>query len=71
LLVVPSCLVFECRLHSATANRLVEGGVIECPKHNGRFDYKTGEVKRRPACVDIRTHPVRVEDGKVLLRLPE
>jgi len=53
------------------ADGLVMGEEIECPKHNGRFDYKTGEVKRRPACVDIRTHPVRVHDGKVLLRLPE
>jgi 3-phenylpropionate/trans-cinnamate dioxygenase ferredoxin subunit len=52
------------------ADGLVMGDLIECPKHNGRFDYKTGQVKRRPACVDIRTHPVRVQDGKVLLRLP-
>ena len=41
------------------------GDIIECPKHNGRFDYKTGEVKRRPACVDLRTYPVMVADGRV------
>jgi 3-phenylpropionate/trans-cinnamate dioxygenase ferredoxin subunit len=49
------------------ANGLVMGELIECPKHNGRFNYKTGEAKRAPVCVDIRTHPVKVEGGKVLL----
>ena len=25
---------------------LVIDNIIECPKHNGRFDYRTGEAKR-------------------------
>lgn len=53
------------------ADGFVMGNLIECPKHNGRFDYKTGEVKRRPACVNLRTHPVKVQDGKVLLRVTD
>ncbi len=51
------------------ADGLVMGGIIECPKHNGRFDYKTGEVKRRPACVDLRTYPVTVNDGAVFVQI--
>jgi 3-phenylpropionate/trans-cinnamate dioxygenase ferredoxin subunit len=43
--------------------------VIECPKHNGRFDYRTGEAKRVPACIDLRTYPVKVEGGKVLIQI--
>ena len=46
---------------------LVLGDVIECPKHNGRSDYRTGEAKRAPACVDLRTYPVKLENGKVLI----
>ena len=46
---------------------LVMGGVIECPKHNGRFDYRTGQAKGAPVCVDLRTYPVKVEDDKVLI----
>ena len=49
------------------ADGLVMGTTIECPKHNGRFDYRSGEATRRPACVDLRTHPVKVHDGKVFL----
>jgi 3-phenylpropionate/trans-cinnamate dioxygenase ferredoxin subunit len=48
---------------------LVIDNLIECPKHNGRFDYRTGEAKRAPACVDLRTYPVKVEAGKVLIDL--
>ena len=24
------------------------GDIIECPKHNGRFNYKTGQAKGAP-----------------------
>ena len=48
---------------------LVMDDIIECPKHNGRFDYKTGAARGAPVCVDLRTYPVKVEDGKVFLRI--
>jgi 3-phenylpropionate/trans-cinnamate dioxygenase ferredoxin subunit len=51
------------------ADGLVMDGIIECPKHNGRFNYKTGEARGAPACVNLRTYPVRVEGGMVLMRL--
>jgi 3-phenylpropionate/trans-cinnamate dioxygenase ferredoxin component len=44
---------------------LVMGTIIECPRHNGRFDYRTGEAKRAPVIIDLRTYPTRVEDGTV------
>jgi nitrite reductase/ring-hydroxylating ferredoxin subunit len=43
--------------------------IIECPKHNGRFDYRTGEAKGAPVCINLRTYPVCAEGGKVLLDL--
>ncbi|MBP1804177.1 MocE family 2Fe-2S type ferredoxin [Rubellimicrobium aerolatum] len=51
------------------AGGLVMDHVIECPKHNATFDYRTGQAKRAPACVNLRTHPVRVEGGRVLVGL--
>ncbi|WP_028611556.1 MocE family 2Fe-2S type ferredoxin [Paenibacillus harenae] len=47
------------------ADGYVMGSTIECPKHNGRFDITTGKAKKNPACVDLKTYPVKVEDGKV------
>ncbi len=48
---------------------LVMDDIIECPKHNGRFNYKTGEAKGAPVCVNLKTYPVKVEDGTVFIRV--
>ncbi len=37
--------------------------------HNGRFDFVTGEAKGAPAGVDLVTYPVKVEGGRLLLKL--
>lgn len=55
--------------HVQLADGLVMGHVIECPKHNGRFDYTTGQVLRIPARASLRTYPVKVEGGRVLVDL--
>jgi 3-phenylpropionate/trans-cinnamate dioxygenase ferredoxin subunit len=55
--------------HAHLADGLVIGDLIECPKHNGRFNYKTGKAKRAPVCVDLRSYPVRVEAGRVVVCL--
>jgi len=53
--------------------RLSEGflddAVIECPRHGARFDVRTGAVLSLPAVAPLRTYPVRVEDGNVLVAL--
>jgi 3-phenylpropionate/trans-cinnamate dioxygenase ferredoxin component len=51
------------------ADGLVMGDIIECPKHNGRFNYKTGEAKRVPARVALKTYPTKVESDRVYIQL--
>ena len=51
------------------ADGLVMDDIIECPKHNGRFNYKTGEARGAPVCVDLKTYPVKVEGGSVFIRM--
>jgi 3-phenylpropionate/trans-cinnamate dioxygenase ferredoxin subunit len=46
---------------------LVMDGVIECPKHNGRFDYTSGKAMGAPVIVDLRTYPVKVEGDTVFV----
>ena len=48
---------------------LVMGGIIECPKHNGRFDYTSGQALGAPVLADIRTYPVKVIDGTVFIEV--
>lgn len=49
------------------ADGLVMDNIIECPKHNGRFDYRTGEAKGAPVCVNLKVHAVKIEGGKVVI----
>jgi len=49
------------------ADGLVMDHIIECPKHNGRFDYRTGEARGAPVCINLKTYPVRLEAGAVLI----
>jgi 3-phenylpropionate/trans-cinnamate dioxygenase ferredoxin subunit len=51
------------------ADGLVMDHIVECPKHNGRFDYRTGEARGAPVCVNLRIYPVKIEDGAVFLGL--
>jgi 3-phenylpropionate/trans-cinnamate dioxygenase ferredoxin component len=50
-------------------NGLVMGDIIECPKHNGRFNYKTGEAKGAPVCVNLKTYPTKLEAGVIYIEL--
>jgi 3-phenylpropionate/trans-cinnamate dioxygenase ferredoxin subunit len=48
---------------------LVIDNIIECPKHNGRFDYRTGKAKGAPVIVDLRTYATKVEHETVYIQI--
>lgn len=47
----------------------LDGCLIECPRHGAQFDVRTGQVRRLPAVLPIRTYPVKVEEGKIYVGL--
>jgi p-cumate 2,3-dioxygenase ferredoxin component len=49
----------------------VEGHVVECGWHNGRFDVRTGEACAMPCTEALRRWPVQVVDGQVCVALTE
>lgn len=51
------------------ADGLVMGNLIECPKHNGRLDFTTGEAKRAPICDAIKTYPVKIDAGILFIKV--
>ncbi len=51
------------------ADGFVSGTLIECAKHNGRFDVTDGSPRRLPACVALKTYRAREHDGKIFLDL--
>ena len=46
---------------------LVNGYEIECPRHFGSFDYRTGKAVLAPACIDLKTYKVQVDDEVVFV----
>ncbi len=42
---------------------------VFCPRHGAAFDMKTGRVLQMPAATDIRNFPLKIEQGKVFVKL--
>lgn len=51
------------------ADGLVVDYVVECPKHAGIFDYRTGAALRLPVCENLITYPARVAGGVVEIEI--
>lgn len=49
----------------------LEGDVIECARHGARFDVRTGKVLSLPATSPLKTYPVHVQGGNVLVGVDE
>ena len=48
---------------------LVMDDEIECPMHQGVFNIKSGEATSPPACNALKTYPVKVENGKIYIKV--
>ncbi|MFI5355774.1 MAG: NADH:ubiquinone reductase (Na(+)-transporting) subunit F [Opitutales bacterium] len=51
------------------ANGLVKGGIIECPKHNGRFRLADGAPARPPVCRGLAVYPLEERRGRLYLNV--
>jgi 3-phenylpropionate/trans-cinnamate dioxygenase ferredoxin component len=51
------------------ADGLVMKHVIECPKHNGRFDIRDGKALGAPVCVNLKTFPTKVEGAVIYIEV--
>lgn len=47
----------------------VEGHQVECPFHQALFDLRDGSVSCGPATEPVKSWPVKIEHGRVLLDL--
>jgi len=47
----------------------IDGDVVECNFHQGQFNIRTGEVVLPPCFVPVKTYPVVVTDGKVVIEV--
>lgn len=49
----------------------VEGDVVECPLHAGRFHIPTGKALVAPVSEDLRTYPVKVVGDDIYIEVTE
>lgn len=47
----------------------LEGTTVECPRHAGCFDIRTGDALNPPVCVNLKTFPVKIIDGVIYVRV--
>ncbi|RID89077.1 non-heme iron oxygenase ferredoxin subunit [Peribacillus asahii] len=43
----------------------VDGSAVNCPRHGGKFDIKTGEPLAGPCYTALETYPVDIRDDEV------
>ncbi|SNT38160.1 naphthalene 1,2-dioxygenase system ferredoxin subunit [Noviherbaspirillum humi] len=55
--------------HARLCDGFLEDGEIECPLHQGRFDVRSGKAMCAPLTEDIRSYPVKIENGRVFVDL--
>lgn len=48
---------------------LIKGKIIECPKHNGRFNIEDGTPARAPVCQGLATYPIENRNGSIWLNV--
>lgn len=49
----------------------LEGSIIECPAHGAMFDIVNGRVLSLPAVTPLKTYPAKVENGIIMVDVPE
>jgi naphthalene 1,2-dioxygenase system ferredoxin subunit len=49
----------------------LEGRVVQCPLHFGRFDVITGQPLNAPCTIPVATYRVTLDDGRLFVDLPQ
>lgn len=49
----------------------LQGEIVECPLHGGRFSVRTGKGLGPPIPCDLKTYSVRVVDGEIQVRVAD
>ena len=47
----------------------LDGEIIECPLHQGRFDLRNGKALCSPATVNLKTYSTRMINGEIQIRI--
>jgi len=54
---------------ASLAAGVLKGPYVVCPWHGGAFDVRTGRAAAPPCVKDLRSYPVELRDGRLMVRL--
>ena len=61
----------ECsHMKARLSDGYLDGEVIQCPLHFGKFNVLTGEAVSPPCKVPVKTYPVEIDGGAVMVLVP-
>jgi 3-phenylpropionate/trans-cinnamate dioxygenase ferredoxin component len=64
------CIENVCTHDGGALNQgYLQGDVIECPRHGGRFNVISGKAVHMPAVAPVEVFPVKVEGDEVKVSL--
>jgi naphthalene 1,2-dioxygenase ferredoxin component len=55
--------------HARLCDGFLDGHEIDSPLHQGKFDVRSGKAMCAPLTTDVRTYPVKIEDGYVFVEV--
>jgi len=55
--------------NASLADGVLVEGCFECPKHNARFDARTGACRRMPAKIPLNVYDVTIRNGRIITSL--
>lgn len=66
------CAVDDTCTHeeASLSTGVLKGRLVKCPLHGSRFDVCSGEALEEPAQENLRSYPVRLEGGRILIGVP-
>ena len=56
--------------YAQVSDGFLEGGVVECPLHGGKFDVRTGQSFCDPSKISVRSYPMEVAPGTSVVKGP-
>lgn len=57
--------------HAVLTDGTLQGEIVECPLHGGRFSVRDGKGLGPPIPCDLKTYPVRVIEGEIQVRVTD
>lgn len=54
---------------ASLSSGFLKGDLVKCPLHGSRFNVRTGQALEEPAEENLKTYPVKISGGDILINV--